>query len=415
MVQLELSLVALAGLVVLSAFFNGVEVALVAISKTKLRHLINQNRRGSGSLAKLKSNPRRMLITIIIGNNVTNVTAAAVAADVATGILGNTGLGISIGIMTLLLLVFGEITPKTYSIHHSERISLRFARVILGMQYALYPFVRVLEIITTGIFKASRSEVKERPFSEAELRAALDIGVEEKVIEKHEREMIGDVLEFHDTTVEAIMTPRNRMLYLDTEMTVQDAVPLLKDIRFSRIPLTDGPEYKVTGIVLVRDVMQTEAKSGTVKLKDLARKPILVPKNARISSMLGVFQRRHAHMAIVVDEHGRTAGIVTLEDVLEELVGEIEDEKDVEDLHIRKIGKHTLQVDGEAEIDEVNEALNVSLPKSVEYSTIGGMLNDMLGRTLGKGDKITVGNVVITVDDETRNVPLQITIRKVDL
>jgi putative hemolysin len=413
MVELEFAIPALAGLVGLSAFFSGLEVALVSLERGQLRRLVNEKRSGASSLAKLKSNPKRMLITILVGVNLANIGAAAVATDVAIGAFGNLGLGIATGIMTFILLVFGDITPKAYCYAHTEKISLRFARVILAIQYLLYPLVILLELVTRGIFRAVKIEEKPKKLSEAEVRAILDIGVEEQVLMKEEREMMKEVLEFHDTAVRAIMTPRNNMFVLSSRLLIWDALPLINKSGFSRIPIIEESQDNIVGIVHTRDVLKAvETKTSYMMLKDIARKPLFVSKDMPISKLLKEFQGRHLQLAIVVDEFGGTEGLVTLEDVIEELVGEITDEKDIELQLLRKVDKQTLVLHGDVEIDDVNDALNVSLPKGKDYSTISGLLHEHLQRIPRQGDTATIGSVTITVEEMARNVPLKITIRK---
>jgi CBS domain containing-hemolysin-like protein len=414
MVQLEVAVPALAGLIGLSAFFSGLEVALVSLERAQLRRLVNERRSGAHSLAKLKSNPKRMLITILLGVNLANIGAAAVATDVAVEAFGSLGIGIATGIMTFILLVFGDVTPKAYCYARAEKISLRFARVILAMQYVFYPVVIFLELVTKGLFRVARIEEKPRRLSEAEVRAILDIGVEEQVLMKEEREMMKEVLEFHDKAVRAIMVPRNGMFVLSARMLMWDALPLINKSGFSRIPVVeDGNRDNVVGIVHTRDVLRAlEAKTTYMMLKDVARKPIFVSKDMPVSKLLKEFQARHLQMAIVVDEFGSTEGLVTLEDVIEELVGEIIDETDTERQALRKIDRQTVVLQGDTEIDDVNEALNVSLPKGRDYSTIGGLLHERLQRIPRQGDTATIGNVTIKVEETAKNVPLRIVVSK---
>ncbi|AFU60050.1 MAG: hemolysin family protein [Nitrososphaera sp.] len=414
-VELQFAIPALGALVALSAFFSGLEVALVSLERGQLRRLVNEKRSGANSLAKLKSNPKRMLITILLGVNLANIGAAAVATDVAIGTFGSLGLGIATGIMTFILLVFGDITPKAYCYAHAEKISLTFARVILAIQYILYPLVILLELITKGMFRAVKIEEKPKRLSEAEVRAILDIGVEEKVLMKEEREMMKEVLEFHDTAVRAIMTPRNAMFVLSARLLIWDALPLINNSGFSRIPIVDeNNKDNVLGIVHTRDVLKVvETKTSYMMLKDIARKPLFVSKDMPISKLLKEFQARHLQIAIVVDEFGSTEGLVTLEDVIEELVGEITDEKDIELQMLRKVDRQTVVLQGDVEIDDVNEALNVNLPKGKDYSTISGLLHEHLQRIPREGDKATIGNVIIAVEEIGKNVPLRITVRKV--
>jgi putative hemolysin len=275
MVELQFAIPALVGLIGLSAIFSGLEVALISLERGQLRRLVNEKRLGINSLVKLKSNPKRMLTTILLAINLANIGAAAIATDVAVRAFGSLGIGIATGIMTFILLVFGDITPKAYCYAHAEKISLRFARLLLAIQYVLYPIVILLELITVGILKIIKVEERPKKLSEAELRAILDIGVEEKVLMKEEREMMKEVLEFHDTTVRAIMTPRNRIFTLSARALVWDALPLVNKSGFSRIPIIGDSKDNVVGIVHIRDMLRAvEAKTSYMMLKDLARKPL---------------------------------------------------------------------------------------------------------------------------------------------
>lgn len=413
MLDIYIALPLLGGLVALSAFFSGLEVALISISKGQLRRIVIEGRKGAKSLEKLKSNPSRMLVTLLLGNNLVNVAAAAVATDLATNAFGSFGLGIATGIMTMILLVFGEITPKAYCNIHAEPIALRFSRVILGMQFALYPVVRGLEGATKGIFQMTGSNETPKPMSEEEVRAVIDVGVEEKALQKSEQEMMEDVMEFHDTKVRAIMTPRNKMFVLDARMLLWDALPLLNESGYSRIPIMEDTKDNIVGIVHIRDVLKAvETKTSYMMLKDVARKPLFVSMEMGINKLMKEFQGRHIHMAVVVDEHGSTEGVVTLEDIIEELVGEIADETDVEAQQIKKLDKQTVITRGDVEIDDINEALNIRLPKDKDYSTLSGLLHHMLQRIPRKGDRVEIGNVVIIVEETGKSQPLSVRIQK---
>ena len=413
MLDLYIALPLLGGLVALSGFFSGMEVALISISKGQLRRIVNEGKKGSKSVEKLKSNPSRMLVTLLLGNNLVNVGAAAVATDLTISIFGSVGLGIATGVMTMVLLIFGEITPKAYCNIHAEPIALRFSRVILGMQYALYPIVRALEGATKGIFQITGSDGTPKPISEEEVRAVIDVGVEENALQKSEQEMMEDVMEFHDTKVRAIMTPRNKMFSLDARMLLWDALPLINEIGYSRIPIMEETTDNIVGIVHTRDVLKAvETKTSYMMLKDVARKPLFVSTEMGINKLMKEFQGRHIHMAVVVDEHGSTQGLVTLEDIIEELVGEIADETDFEAQQIKKLDKQTVVTRGDVEIDDVNEALNIHLPKDKDYSTLSGLLHHMLQRIPRKDDRLEIGNVVITVEETGKSQPLSVRIQK---
>ncbi|MFQ5969858.1 MAG: hemolysin family protein [Nitrososphaerales archaeon] len=413
MVDIALAVTALVGLIVLSGFFSGLEVAFVSISKGQLKKFLNYKRRGAKSLQRLKSNPSRMLTTLLIGNNLVNVAAAAIATELAITLFGNLGLGIATGIMTFMLLVFGEITPKAYCNAHAETISLRFAGPIVALEYAIYPIVRMFEAITKGIFKMIGTHERPPPISEEELRALIDVGVEEKVLLKEEKKLLEEVLEFHDIPVRAVMTPRKNMVVLNARMLLWEALPLINKSGYSRIPIIEGTKDNIVGIVHDRDLLRAlETKSTDLMLKDIARKPLFVSQEKKISELLKEFQSRRIHMAVVVDEFGGTEGLVTLEDIIEELVGEIVDETDIMRQLITTIDKHTIIVHGDVEIDDVNEALKVNIPKGEGYSTINGLLHEKLHDIPKLGDKINLDNVIISVDEVKENTPLKIKVQK---
>ena len=405
---------ALTGIIAASAFFSGLEVAFISISKGQLKSFLNDKKRGAKSLQKLKSNPNRMLTTLLIGNNLANVAAAAIATNLAITLFGDVGVGIATGMMTFLLLVFGEITPKAYCNAHAETIALRFAGPLLILEYSIYPIVSLFEGITRGLFKIMRTRERPPPISEEEVKAVLDVGVEEKVLLKEEKKLIEEVLEFHDIAVRAVMTPRKNMFVLDAHSLLWGALPLINKAGYSRIPIMDGTKDNIVGIVHNRDLLRTlENTNMDLMLKDVARKPLFVSQEKMISELLKEFQGRRIHMAIVVDEFGGTEGLVTLEDIIEELVGEIVDETDIERQLIATVDKNTITVHGDVEIDDVNEALKVHIPKGEDYSTLNGFLHERLQDIPKEGDKISLDNVIISVEEMKQNAPLKIRVQRI--
>ena len=413
MVDIVFSIVALLCIVVASAYFSGLEVAFISISKGQLKKFLNDKRRGAKSLQKLKSNPSRMLTTLLIGNNLANVSPAAITTDLSIKLFGNVGVGIATGIMTFVLLVFGEITPKAYCNAHAENIALRFAGPTLVIQYVIYPIVRMFEGISKGIFKLMK--IREHPpsISEDEVKALLDVGVEENVLLKEEKELVEEALEFHDISVRAIMTPRKNMVVYNAHTLLWEALPFVNKSGYSRFPIINGTKDNIVGIVHNRDLLHAlEMKNMSLMLKDIARKPLFVSQEKKISDLLKEFQNRRIHMAIVVDEFEGTEGLVTLEDIVEELVGEIVDETDIERQLITTIDKNTVIVHGDVEIDDVNEALNIKIPKGEDYSTLNGLLHERLHDIPTQGDNISLDNVVIRVEEVKQNSPSKIKVEK---
>jgi CBS domain containing-hemolysin-like protein len=413
MVDLATRVVLLALLIAGSAFFGGIEVALVKVSRAKIKKFLEESRKGAEALKRLKDNPNRMITTIMVGNNLVNVFASAVATEIAIEIFGSLGVGIATGVMTFIILVFGEITPKNYCLAHADTLSLRFARAIEIIGYILYPFVIAFEYISKGLLMTIGEKEGKEVVSEEELIAMVDIGVEDKVLDKEEGKLIESLLKFNDISVRAVMTPRVRMFVLDADMTLKDALPLINRMGFSRIPIIEGSKDKIVGIVHARDVLKAlENGKNSIRLRNIARKPLFVSQEKKISSLLKEMNSKRTHMAIVVDEFGGTEGLVTLEDLLEEIVGEIMDEKDVSPQNIAKVGKDCIVVHGDTEIDDVNEYLKIALPKGEDYSTISGLLHDKLEDIPKKGDVLEFSNAVLYVEEVVSNTPVRVRIVK---
>jgi CBS domain containing-hemolysin-like protein len=408
-------LVALIILIGLSAFFGGIEVALVAVSDVKVEELFQRGVKGAAALRRLKQNPTRMITTIMIGNNLVNVAAAAIATEIAISLFGSLGVGIATGVMTFIILVFGEITPKAYCNAHAEELSLRFARLIELLTYAFYPGVLLFEWIAKGVLKLTGTTRAKPTITHEELEALVEVGAREGAIDREERAMIRGVLEFGDTTVRAVMTPRTRMFTLDADLTVGEALPLINRSGYSRIPLTEGgSKDRVVGILHVRDVLKAlqRPEGQRLRLRDLARKPFFVSQETIVSDLFKEFQRRRVHMAIVIDEYGGVEGLVTLEDLIEEIVGEVMDEKDVSPELIVRVDKDTIVVHGDTDIDQVNDYFNITLPKEADYSTISGLLHHLLKDLPEPGDRVDVNGLSLIVEETVENRPTRVRIIK---
>ena len=414
MAEVWIELVALAILIGLSGFFSGLEVALVGIRKSKVLQLVREKAKGSEALHKLKSNPGRMMASVNLGNNLVNVASTVLATDVALRLFGNEGLAIAIGIMTFLILVFGEITPKTYCNANSTKIALRYSRVLLAFSYALYPVVKFFEIITKALVKLTGSSYVPPPITEEEIKGVIDQGLEDKAIEKHERELVHGALNFDEVIIRAVMTPRPKMFTLNSKMMLFEALPLINQSGFSRIPLYDDNKENIVGILHVRDILkQLEKDQKMIALQQIARKPIFVSQEKKVSDLLREMQGRHTHMAIVIDEFSGVEGCVTLEDLVEEIVGEIRDETDVEKTIFQHIDKDTIVTNGEIEIDTLNQIFKTNVPEGDDYASLNGLLHEKLHDIPKEGDKIEVDSLRIIVEKVSKNKPEKIRIEKI--
>jgi CBS domain containing-hemolysin-like protein len=411
--NLILDIVFLAILICFSGFFSGSEVALVGVSKAKVNQLVKEKTKGSSSLYKLKSNPSRMLAAINLGNALTNVGSSALATQISLGLFGSNGLAIAIGVMTFILLVFGEITPKSYCFANATKISLKVSGIILVFSYVFYPFVILFEKITRGMLQIAGSSHHPPPITEQEIYSVIEQGLEDKVLKKHEKELVHGALKFDDTVIHSVMTPRTKMFMLPSTMLLFDALPVISKSGFSRIPVYKETTDQIVGILHVRDLLKhLEKEDKMINLESISRKPIFVSQEQKTSKLLREMQGKQTHMAIVVDEFGGVEGCVTLEDLLEEIVGEIMDETDKIELNFKILDKNTMLASGDVEIDIVNEILKSDIPQGDDYSTLSGLLHDKLKDIPKVGDKIEIDSIKMIIEEVVNNQANRIKIEK---
>ena len=415
MVDLWIEITALSVLIGLSGFFSGLEVALVGVRKSKVVQLFNEGKKGSKALHKLKMNPSWMMSSVNLGNNLVNVGASALATSVAIRLFGNDGLGIAVGVMTFLILVFGEIPPKTYCNANSTKVALRYAPVLLAFSYVFYPVVKFFEIITRGVVKITGSSYTPPPITEEEIKGVIDQGLAEKAIEKEEMELVHGALNFDDTVIRSVMTPRTKMFTLNAKMLLFEALPQINQSAHSRIPIFGDTRDDIVGFIHVRDVLkELEKDKEVVTLEQIARKPVFASQEKMVSSLLKEMKGRKTHMAIVVDEHGGVEGLVTLEDLLEEIVGEIEDETDLKrERGYERIDQDTIITNGDIEIDIINEIFKTKIPEGDDYASLNGLLHERLQDIPQEGDKVELNDLKIIVEKVTKNIPQKIRIEKI--
>lgn len=403
MVDIWAEAASLAVLVGLSGFFSGLEVALVGTSSSKVAQLLRDKKKGSRALHRLKSNPGWMMASVNLGNNLVNVGASALATSVAIRMFGNDGLGVAVGVMTFLILVFGEITPKTYCNANATKISLRFAPALLAFSYALYPVVKMFEFITRGVVRLTGSSYVPPPITEEEIRGVIDQGLAEKALEREETELVHGALRFDDKAVRSVMVPRTRMFTMHAKTILFEALHSINQSGHSRIPVHGGTRDEIVGFVHIRDALKAiEDGRRSVTLEQIAREPVFTSPEKPINAMLREMQGRKTHMAIVVDEHGGVEGLVTLEDLLEEIVGDIEDESDkARGAAYRRIDARTVMTTGEITIGEINQIFSTRLPES--HPSLNGLLHERLQDIPSEGDKVEVGPLRIVVEKAHKN------------
>jgi len=415
MVELWVEIASLAVLIGLSGFFSGLEVALVGVRKSKVVQLFNEGKKGSKALHKLKNNPSWMMSSVNLGNNLVNVGASALATSVAIRMFGDDGLGIAVGVMTFLILVFGEITPKTYCNANATKIALRYAPVLLVFSYVLYPIVKFFEIITKAVVKMTGSSSTPPPITEEEIKGVIDQGLEEKAIEKDEMELVHGALKFDDTVIRSVMTPRTKMFSLNSKTLLFEALPQINQKGYSRIPIYGETSDDIVGFIHVRDVLkELEKDNRMASLEQISRKPVFASQEKMVSALLKEMKGRKTHMAIVVDEHGGVEGLLTLEDLLEEIVGEIEDETDlIRRKEFERIDQDTIITNGDIEIDMINEIFKTKIPEGDDYASLNGLLHEKLQDIPQEGDKVEIEDIRIIVEKVSKNIPKKIRIEKI--
>ena len=412
--QLVYEIIALASLIALSGFFSGLEVALVGVRRSKVHQMLNEKLPGSKSLHKLKSNPSRMMASVNLGNNLVNVAATALATDIALNVFGDQGLAIVIGVMTFLILVFGEITPKTYCNANASKIALKYSRVLLAFSYALYPIILMFEKITKGIINLTGSDQEPPRLTEEEIKGVIEQGLQDKAIEKQESELVHGALNFDDIVIRSVMTPRTKMFTLNSKTMLFEALPQINQCGFSRIPIHGNNKDEIIGIIHVRDVLKAlENDKKTSTLEMISRKPVFVSQEKMVSDLLKEMQGRQTHMAIVIDEFGGVEGCVTLEDLLEEIVGEIKDEKDTEQQIFQNDGSNAIITNGDIEIDTINEIFKTDLSAGDDYSRLNGLLHEKLHDIPKEGDKLEINSLRIIIEKVSKNKPEKIRIEKI--
>jgi len=381
-------------LLLLSGFFSSAETALFSISRAKARHIAKEMGVVNALIKKMKDDPHRLLSTILIGNNLVNVGAAALATAIAIRVVDSHAVGITTGLMTALILIFGEIIPKSVA----TRNNVLIARLVIIPLYWLSILFAPIIYLLNFIPKLTRRVQRKSRVTEEELMTFVEVVEEEGGIEEEEKELIHNIFEFDDTSASEIMTPRADMFVIN----VADELDIEAIIRsgFSRIPVIEEDIDHVIGILNIKDLfMHQVASTKQTDARSLMSEPYFVPENKKLDHLLHEFKKRKQHLAIVVDEHGGVSGLITLEDALEEIVGEIVDETDRFEPHIVKLNKNEWRVLGKSEIDDVNDKLAMNIPDTKEYDTFSGYVLEQIGRIPQEKEDISLGNFVVTVNE----------------
>ena len=385
----------------LSAFFSSSETAFIALQRIRVEHMVNTNVNGADRIAKMVQHPGKLLSTILLGNNLVNTAAAALATVVAVSIMGQKQgvLVATIGV-TIVLLVFAETTPKTIAAHHPERLSLMFARPIQVVSWLFTPFVFVLSWIASGFTKLfGGTPVPRSLISDEEIRTMISVGHREGTVEESEAKMLNKVFDFGDRPVREVMVPRPEVESIEQGSTIADFLTMYAESPLSRFPVYQENMDNVVGILSVKDVLMAHAK-GTITneslIDELIRPAYFTPETKRISELFAEMRDKNYRMAVVVDEFGGTAGIVSLSRLLEEIVGPVGDELAAVEKEYEIISEHTFQIDGSMRIEEVNEEMGLELPEG-SYETIAGFVLHLLGHIPKQGEQLRYKDLKLVI------------------
>lgn len=410
-----IEIITLIVLLILSGFFSGVETAFISLGRVRLRRMIEEDRKNAELIKKLKDDPHKLISTLLIGNNLVNIAASAFATSIAIKLYGDAGIGIATGVMTFAVLVFGEITPKTIAMSNSEKICAFAAPLIYFLGKLLKPVIWLSDLLTKKLTSIFGKENKGPMITEEEIKSFVSIGEEIGSIEKDEKEMIHNIFEMNDTEIKEIMVPKINILYVKSDKKIREVLDDIIKSGHSRVPVYNESEENFVGVIYTQDIMKEISKSRfSSTVGSIMRKAYFVPETKKADSLLQEFQRKKIHIAMVVNEYGEVTGLITLEDVLEEIVGEIYDETDEVKIMIKKTEENVFEMDGETTILELREKTGLKIRQSKDYNTICGYLLNRLSRIPNNGEKLEFKRFDIKINQVKNNriVNLELTINE---
>lgn len=400
-----MQIIVLVILLLLSAFFSSAETALTTVNKIRMRTLAEDGNKRAAKVLAVTDNSAKMISAILIGNNIVNLTASSIATMLATKLFGSMGAGIATGILTLLILIFGEISPKTLASLHAEQISLAYAGIISFFMKLLTPLIFLMNTLSMVFLKLLHVNPNDSNLvmTENELRTIMDVGHESGVIETEEHEMINNVFDFTDAEAKEIMIPRIDMTFVSVDATYQELLSIYRETRYTRLPVYEESNDNVIGILNVKDLLLCEDQD-TFSIRDIMRDPFFTYEHKNTAELFSQMQESSINIAIVLNEYGTTAGLITMEDLLEEIVGEIHDEYDYnEEEDLFPINEHEYLAQGSMNLEDLCDALDIHL-ESEDYDTIGGYMIGLLDHVPEEGEAVTAPDgTVLRVDKMDKN------------
>ncbi|WP_313396091.1 hemolysin family protein [Clostridioides difficile] len=388
-----------------SAFFSASETALMSLSKIRIRYMQDEGVKGAKLVSSLIENPNKLLSSILVGNNVVNIAATSISTSLFIGLMGEKGVALATAVMTVLVLIFGEITPKTIAANNSEKVSLLVSKPIKAIIFILRPIVWIFNIITNIIFKlfGITNKGAKSFITEEELKTMVNVSHEEGVLEMEEREIINNVFEFGDMQAKNAMVQRIDMVAIDMEDSYDEIIQVFKTEKLSRMPVYEETIDDIVGILNIKDIIfLSDEEIESFDIKNYMRDPFFTYEFKKITQLLEEMKLEKSQMAIVVDEYGGTSGLLTIEDLVEVIVGDIEDEYDEEEDEIQVIKEDEYIVDGSTKIGDVNELIGVNL-ESEEFDSIGGFIIGHLSRLPEENEVIEVDNIRFCIESIEKN------------
>ena len=389
---------------VLSAFFSSSETALTTVNLIRIRNLADNGDKAAAWVLKARRDQSKMLGAILIGNNVVNLSASSMLTVLVTDVFGSQAVGAATGVLTLLVLLFGEITPKTIATLEAEKNALRFARVICLLMTILTPVIFVVNLLSGGVLRllgVDPNKPTDR-ITEDELRTIVEVGHEKGVIESEEKEMINNVFDLGDSVARDIMVPRIDMSFVDVEASYEELMEIFRRDHYTRLPVYEDNTDNVIGIINMKDLILLEDRAA-FSVRDYLRQPLFTFESKKLSELMIEMRKTSNNIVIVLDEYGATAGLITLEDILEEIVGDIRDEFDAdEEDELKEMSKGEYLADGSMNLDDINDRLGLELV-SEDFDSLGGFMIDRLEHLPAEGEEVDTEEVRLVVEKVNKN------------
>ena len=391
-------------LLILSAFFSSSETALTTVSRMRILSLAEEGNSSAVTLLKVIDNKEKMLSAILIGNNIVNISVSSVTTILVTDLFGNYAVSIATAILTVLVLIFGEITPKTLATINNEKLALRFASVVYGLMYILTPVIFLINKLSSLVMKLFRIDKSEKKstYTENELKTIVNVSHAEGVIEADEREMLQNIFEFGDRQAKDIMIPRLDVCMIDVDSTYEEIMNVFQANRYTRIPVYENTTDNVIGIINIKDLLLYR-HGESFNIRNYLRQPYFTYEYKGLSDLLLEMKKASVNITIVLDEYGAASGLLTLEDLIEEIVGDIRDEYDYdEEDELRPINENEYIAEAHMKLDDLNDMLKINL-SSPEYDSVGGFIIEKLDRIAKSGDIVETPDVTLIVDSINKN------------